>query len=59
MICALLKVVQALLMSTAFVSGLAGPKINQLLIDTAKALVSTHKGAAIAMFHQMGLLGMG
>jgi hypothetical protein len=35
------------------VSGLAGHKISQLRIVTAQVLVSTHKGDAIATFHQM------
>ena len=39
------------------VSGLAGHTINQLRIVTAQALVTTHKGDAIATFHQMALLG--
>jgi hypothetical protein len=41
------------------VVGLAGPKVSQLRIVTAQALVSTHKGDAIATFHQMALLGKG
>jgi hypothetical protein len=39
------------------VFGLAGHKFSQLCIVTAQALVSTHKGNAIAKFHQMALLG--
>jgi hypothetical protein len=38
---------------------LAGHKVSQLRIDTAQALVTTHKGDAIATFHQMALLGQG
>jgi hypothetical protein len=41
------------------VFGLAGHKVSQLRIVTAQALVSTHKGDAIATFHQMALLGKG
>ena len=41
------------------VSGLAGHKVNQLRIVTAQALIHTHKGDAIATFHQMALLGKG
>jgi hypothetical protein len=41
------------------VSGLDGHKVNQLHIVTAQALVTTHKGNAIATFHQMTLLGKG
>jgi hypothetical protein len=41
------------------VFGLAGHKVSQLLIVTAQALVSNHKGDAIATFHQMALLGKG
>jgi hypothetical protein len=41
------------------VLGLAGHKVNQLRIVTAQAVVSTHKGDAIATFHQMALLGKG
>jgi hypothetical protein len=41
------------------VVGLAGHKVSQLQIVTAQALVSTHKGDAIATFHQMALLGKG
>jgi hypothetical protein len=33
--------------------------VSQLQIATAQALVSTHKGEAIATFHQMALLGKG
>jgi hypothetical protein len=33
--------------------------VSQLRIVTAQALVSTHKGGAIATFHQMALLGKG
>jgi hypothetical protein len=39
--------------------GLAGHKVSQLSIVAAQALVSTHKGDAIATFHQMVLLGKG
>jgi hypothetical protein len=39
------------------VSGLAGNKGSQLRIVTAQALITTHKGEAIATFHQMALLG--
>jgi hypothetical protein len=38
------------------ISGLAGHKVNQLRIVSAQALVTTHKGDAIATFHQMALL---
>jgi hypothetical protein len=38
------------------VSGLAGNYVNQVCIDTAQAFVTTHKGNAIATFHQMALL---
>jgi hypothetical protein len=41
------------------VVGLAGHKVSQLRIVTPQALVSTHKGDAIATFHQMALLGKG
>jgi hypothetical protein len=41
------------------VVGLAGHKVSQLRIVTAQALVPTHKGDAIATFHQMDLLGKG
>jgi hypothetical protein len=41
------------------VSGLAGHKVNQLRIVTAQALITTHKGEAIATFHQIALLGKG
>jgi threonine dehydrogenase-like Zn-dependent dehydrogenase len=41
------------------VVGLAGHKVSQLRIVTAKALVTTHKGDVIATFHQMALLGKG
>jgi hypothetical protein len=41
------------------VVGLAGHTVSQLRIVTAQALVSTHKGDAIATFHQMALLGKG
>jgi hypothetical protein len=41
------------------VSGLAGHTVSQLRIVTAQALVTTHKGDAVATFHQMGLLGKG
>jgi hypothetical protein len=39
------------------VVGLAGHKVRQRCIVTAQALVTTHKGAIIATFHQMALLG--
>jgi hypothetical protein len=35
------------------VSGLAGHKVNQLRVVTARALITTHKGDAIATFRQM------
>jgi hypothetical protein len=41
------------------VCGLAGHTVSQLRIVTAQALVNTHKGDAIATFHQMALLGKG
>jgi hypothetical protein len=41
------------------VVGLAGHKVSQLRIVTAQAVVSTHKGEAIATFHQMALLCKG
>jgi hypothetical protein len=40
-------------------SGLDGHKVSQLCIVTAQALIQTHKGDAIATFHQMALLGKG
>jgi hypothetical protein len=39
------------------VVGLSGHKVNKLQIVTAQALITTHKGDAIATFHQMALLG--
>jgi hypothetical protein len=39
------------------VSGLVGHKDNQLRIVTDQALVTTHKGDALATFHRMALLG--
>jgi hypothetical protein len=36
--------------------GLAGRKLNQLHIVTSQALATTHKGDAIATFHQMACL---
>ena len=41
------------------VVGLAGHKVSQLRIVTAQTLITTHKGDAIATFHQMALLGKG
>jgi hypothetical protein len=41
------------------VGGLAGHTVNQLHIVTAQALIQTHKGPAIATFHQMAHLGKG
>jgi hypothetical protein len=41
------------------VSGLAGHKINQLHFVTAHTLVITHKGVAVATFHQLAVLGKG
>ena len=41
------------------VSGLAGHQVNQLRIVTGRALIKTHKGDAIAVFHQSALLGKG
>jgi hypothetical protein len=41
------------------VFGLAGHKVSQLQIVTAQSLITTHKGDAIATFHQMALLGKG
>jgi hypothetical protein len=41
------------------VSGLDGHKVSQLRIVTAQALIQTHKGEAIATFHQMAYLGKG
>jgi hypothetical protein len=41
------------------VSGLAGHTVSQLRIVTSQALICTHKGNAIATFHQMALLGKG
>jgi hypothetical protein len=38
------------------VSGLDGHKVSQLRIVTAQTLIQTHKGDAIATFHQMALL---
>jgi threonine dehydrogenase-like Zn-dependent dehydrogenase len=39
------------------VVGLAGHKVSKLRIVTVQALIRTHKGDAIATFHQMSLLG--
>jgi hypothetical protein len=39
------------------ISRLPGHKFNQLRIATAQALITTHKGDAIAIFHLMALLG--
>jgi hypothetical protein len=36
--------------------GLVGSKVSQLPIVTTQTLVTTHKGDAIAFFHQMALL---
>jgi hypothetical protein len=41
------------------VVGLAGHKVNKLRVVTAQALISTHRGDAIATFYQMALLGTG
>ena len=41
------------------VSGLAGHRENRFFIVTTQALIRTHKGDAIAIFHQMALLGKG
>jgi hypothetical protein len=41
------------------VVGLEEHKVSQLRIVTAQVLASTHKGDAIATFHQMALLGKG
>ena len=41
------------------VSGLAGHRENQLRVVTSQALITTHRGNAIAIFHQMALLGKG
>jgi hypothetical protein len=41
------------------VSGLAGHKSSQLRLVTAQASLSTHKGDAIATFHQMALFDNG
>jgi hypothetical protein len=41
------------------VFGLAGHKVSQLRIVTSQAVVTTHRGAVIATFHQMALLGKG
>ena len=41
------------------VSGLGGHRENQLRIVTAQALIETHKGNVIAVFHQIALLGKG
>ena len=41
------------------VSGLDGHKVSQLRIVTAQTLIQTHKGDAIATFHQMAFLGKG
>lgn len=41
------------------VSGLGGHRENQLRIVTAQALIETHKGNVIAIFHQTALLGKG
>jgi hypothetical protein len=41
------------------VSGLAGHTVSQLQIVIAQALVTTHKGDAIATFHHMTMLGKG
>jgi hypothetical protein len=41
------------------VSGLTGYKVDQLCLVTARALIPTHKGPAVATFHQMAHLGKG
>jgi hypothetical protein len=43
------------------VVGLAGHKVSQLRVVTAQhwSPITTHKGKAIATFHQMALLGKG
>jgi hypothetical protein len=41
------------------VNCLADHKVNQLRIVTSQALVTTHKGNAVSIFHQMALLGKG
>jgi hypothetical protein len=41
------------------VSGLGGHHENQLSIVTTQALIETHKGDVIAVFHQIALLGKG
>ena len=41
------------------ISGLGGHRENQLRIVTAQALIETHKGDVIAVFHQIALLGKG
>jgi hypothetical protein len=41
------------------VSGLGGHRENQLCIVTAQALIETHMGNVIAVFHQIALLGKG
>jgi hypothetical protein len=38
------------------VSGLGGHRKNQLRIVTAQALIATHKGDVIAVFHKIALL---
>jgi hypothetical protein len=43
----------------ADVFGLVGHKVSQLRIVTAQALIPTHRGDAIATFHQMALFGKG
>jgi hypothetical protein len=39
------------------VSGLAVHRENKLRIVKAQAVINTHKGPVIAIFHQMALLG--
>jgi hypothetical protein len=41
------------------VSGLGEHRENQFHIVTAQALIETHKGDVIAVFHQISLLGKG
>jgi hypothetical protein len=41
------------------ISGLGGHCKNKLCIVTAQALIPTHKGDVVAVFHQMALLGKG
>jgi hypothetical protein len=43
----------------SIVSGLAGHKVISYALSKCQELITTHKGEAIATFHQMALLGKG